>query len=170
MVSVLLVLVLFASACTQESLEPSTSSGASVESTVAVQPSAVPGTVPEGSVPGDEGGDGGSQDVGEPVDGAPKVLSVGDSVPIPTGSYDELFDYPPQPDDSTIYVLLAGTADGVFLGTTSAMPTVTGDGITLHPETYVVVDSEGNETALAMPESEVAHQSYLATSGGGVYV
>lgn len=99
------------------------------------------------------------------------VLHVADAVPIPADSYEVLFDYPQWPDEETIGGLMAVTAGGDFLGTTSPMPATGGpDGIVMYPETLIVVDSSGTVTPLAMPESDVAYQATVATSGGDTYV
>ena len=99
------------------------------------------------------------------------VLNVADAVPIPADSYELLFDYAEWPDEETIGGLNAVTASGDFLGTTSPMPATGGpDGIVMYPETLIVVDSSGSVTALSMPQSDVAYQATVATSGGGTYV
>jgi hypothetical protein len=95
------------------------------------------------------------------------VLDVADAVPIPTDTFELLFDYQPLIDDDTVsQSIIAVSTDGVFLGSTSEMLWSE----ELAPESPTLTDSSGETTVLSVPESDVAYQAPVASSGGGVFV
>ncbi len=100
----------------------------------------------------------------------PVELSYSDATWVSADSYEKLFTFPQPRDPETSEALLAVSVDGDFVGTRSTMPTTGGpEDLTLYPETPIVIDTSGDETAFAVPGSDIAYQAIAAAAANGAY-